>query len=119
MLKKLTLTAGALMMLALASGPVLADGHFGAIATSEKYYAISTDKDSQAEAEKDAEDTCNTKGETCSVAVWFTHCGATAESATHVSWGIGDTKEEAIAAAKSALDGHGDLTSDPIGECNS
>jgi hypothetical protein len=118
MLKKLTLTAGALMMLVLASGPVLADGKYGAIATSDHYFAISKNMDSQDDAEKDAMATClnNDKKESCAVAVWFTHCGATAENATHVAWGIGDSKAEAISAATKALGS--DPTSDPVGECN-
>jgi hypothetical protein len=118
MLKKLTVSAGALMMLALASGPVLADGKFGAIATSEHYFGISKNMDSKDSAQKDAMDTCrnNDKKEPCTVAVWFTHCGATAEDDKSIAWGIGDSKSEAIAAAKKALGG--EPTSEPVGECN-
>jgi hypothetical protein len=96
---------GLCLGLAAAMVPARADGDYGAIAVSasdDTVWGNATDYDSDSAARAAAVAECNKGGVSdCKMEVHFheNKCGAVATDKTSVGWGVGDTKDEASAAA--------------------
>jgi hypothetical protein len=106
-MKLLTLTATLLLSLAsfnaMAVGAIAVDDEAGSTDTG---YGIVTGMSSEAEAKAGALKECKSAGNNCKVAVWFTTCGAYANSKEYSGIGYGNTKAIAEAKALEACGGN-------------
>lgn len=85
-----------------------AEDNYGAIATSDATgrWGLTYDYPSRAAAERAAVKECG--ADDCQAEVWFVNsCGAVAKNDSEVSYGLGDSRAEAEAAALDALGGDG------------